>query len=104
MTELSQQFDLAMMEVYQRAKTEANYNASIFHQMLVRQRGVATAKQLINAPHPSDGYAHLHERGCLHLTVEAVVVENKKWHPLFTNGEIAKARARLLAFGYTPKE
>lgn len=91
-----------MLEIYQRAKSEAGYTASVFHQMLVRQGGVATAKQLINAPHPSDGYTSLYELKCLHLTVEAVVVENPKWHPLFTEDEVAKARARLKAYDYKP--
>lgn len=103
MTDLSKQFDLAMLDIYQRAKLEAGYKASVFHQMLARQGGVATAKQLINAPHPSDGYTSLFELNCLHLTVEAVVVENAKWHPLFTEDEVAKAAARLKAYQYEPK-
>jgi hypothetical protein len=47
---LEKQFDAAMMNIYVRAKNEAGYTASIFHQMLVKRRGRATAKALINAP------------------------------------------------------
>ncbi|HYD86234.1 MAG TPA: hypothetical protein VEA80_02055 [Vitreimonas sp.] len=102
MADLAKQFDAAMLEVYVRAKEEAKYTASEFHNMLTRQGGVATAKQLINAAKPSDGYTRLYERGFLKLTVEAVVVENPKWHPLFADHEIERARARLLAYNYKP--
>lgn len=102
MSDLVKQFDAAMLDVYLRAKAEAKYTASDFHSMLARQGGIATAKQLINATKPSEGYTRLYERGFLNLTVEAVVVENPKWHPLFADHEIECARARLLAYGYEP--
>ena len=47
------------------------------------------------------GYTHLYERG--HLEIEAVVVENPKWHVLFTPEEIARARKRLKDYRYEPK-
>jgi hypothetical protein len=72
--------------------------------MISDRGGVDTAKRLINANHPSDGYTHLYERGYLHRTVEAVVVENSHyWHSLFTPEEIARARKRLKEYGYEPK-
>jgi hypothetical protein len=37
------------------------------------------------------------------LTVEAVVVENAKWHSLFTAEEIARSRKRLKDYGHEPK-
>jgi hypothetical protein len=97
---LLEQFDEAMLSIYRRAKTEANYNASIFFAMLLRKGGLATAKYLINARQPSDGYTHLYERGRLDLTVEAMIVEQKRWHPLFTEEELSKARKRLDDYGY----
>lgn len=103
MADLSKQFDTAMLEIYQRANTEANYTASIFHRMLMEHGGVATAKQLINATQASVGYTHLFERGFLNLTVEALVVENPNWHSLFTEAEIEKARDRLRKYGYQPQ-
>jgi hypothetical protein len=79
MAESESQFDQAMFDVYRRAKAEAKYNATIFLQMLTDNGGVRTAKTLINAPKPSDGYTALYERGRLDLTVEAVVIENERW-------------------------
>jgi hypothetical protein len=93
-------FDLAMMEIYIRAKSEANYSASVFHRMLSERRGLATAKALINASTVSDGYTALWERNRLDLTVEAVVIDNMKWHSLFTEDELARARKRLADYKY----
>ena len=98
--DLEAAFDRAMMDIYVRAKTEANYTASIFHRMLSERRGRATAKQLINDRTPSEGYTALWERERLDLTVEAVVIDNPQWHPLFEPEELAKARKRLRDYGY----
>ena len=104
MRDLRKQFDLAMFDIYRKAKSEAKYPATIFYSMIHDRGGVATAKFLINAPKVSDGYTALYERGRLDLTVEATVIENPKWHELFDEAELAKARKRLIAYHYTPKE
>jgi hypothetical protein len=100
---LNEQFNLAMFEIYRRAKDEAKYPANIFLKMITERGGSETARYLINQPQPSDGYTHLYERGRIDLTVEAMVVENDKWHPLFTSDELEKARRRLIQYGYSPK-
>lgn len=92
---LEQKFEAAMFEIYRRAKSEAKYNATIFLNMLTDRGGVATAKTLINAKKQSDGYTALRLAGRLDLTVEALVVEDVRWHALFLAEEIAKARKRL---------
>jgi hypothetical protein len=101
--DLQQQFDEAMLTIYKRAKYEAKYNATIFLGMLHTRRGLETAKYLINSEKPSDGYTHLYERGRLDLTVEALVVEDERWHGLFTPEELVRARKRLEQYGYAPK-
>jgi hypothetical protein len=103
MPTLEKQFDGAMFRIYQRAKAEAKYNAPRFLQLLYERGGLATAKYLINSDQPSDGYTALHQRGRLDLTVEAMVVEDEKWHDLFFEEELAKARKRLADYGYSPK-
>jgi hypothetical protein len=100
MADIRKEFDQAMFTIYRRAKSEANYNATIFLSMLSSKGGLATAKYLINPKQPSDGYTHLYERGRLDLTVEAMLVENSQWHGLFTEDELASARKRLQAYGY----
>lgn len=99
-TKLERKFDEAMMDIYRRAKSEAGYNASEFHAMLDRNRGLITAKRLINAKEVSIGYTNLHLLGRLDLTVEAVVYENELWHPMFEPEELERCRKRLVDVGY----
>jgi len=101
--ELELKFDEAMFEIYRRAKAEAKYNATIFLQMLTDNRGRRTAKTLINAARPSDGYTALYQRGRLDLTVEAEVIENPRWHALFLPEELERAKKRLDEYRYEPK-
>ncbi len=103
MPDILKEFDGAMFTIYRRAKSEAKYNATIFLNMLNERGGLATAKFLINAPKESDGYTELYLRKRLDLTVEAMVVEEKRWHSLFTEDELDKARKRLEKHGYRPK-
>jgi hypothetical protein len=102
MQALERQFDVAMFNIYKRAKKEAGYNATIFLQMLYERGGLKTAKHLINTPKPSEGYVHLYEKNRLDLTVEAMVVETPQWHDLFTSDELAKAHRRLAQYNYIP--
>lgn len=102
MSDIEKRFDTALFEIYQRAKTEAGYNATVFLGMLHERGGLSTAKFLINADKPSDGYTALYLRGRLDLTVEAQVVENPMWHELFSIDELAKAKRRFRAYNYEP--
>ena len=103
MTDPTKAFDQAMFDIYHRADAEIGYRPTLFLDMLHKRGGVSTAKQLINASKPSDGYTRLYEKSRLDLTVEAVVVENPSWHALFTSEELAKARRRLKDYCYEPK-
>ncbi|WP_288586581.1 hypothetical protein [uncultured Methylobacterium sp.] len=96
-------FDNAMFGIYYRAKKEAAYNATLFLNMISSQPGLSVAKQLINAPKVSVGYAALYEKGRLDLTVEAMVVESLEWRDLFEPEELARAERRLREYHYTPK-
>jgi hypothetical protein len=102
MADLEKQFTEVMFDVYRRAKNEANYPATKFLQMVMDNGGLATAKTLINAAKPSDGYTALYMRNRLDLTVEAIVTENPQWHQLFTEEELKKATKRLKDYAYTP--
>lgn len=97
---LEDDFDKEMMSIYRRAKDEAGYTPTLFLNMLHEHRGKATAIKLIHSNQPSDGYTALWERQRLDLTVEAVVSDNPKWHPLFDEETISLARKRLKAYEY----
>ncbi|TAV75085.1 hypothetical protein [Rhizobium leguminosarum] len=100
---MGKRFDAAMFDIYRRAKSEAKYNATVFLKMLNDRGGLETAKFLINADKQSDGFTALHLAGRLDLTVEAMIIEDARWHSLFSPDEIAKAKRRLQLNGYTPR-
>lgn len=93
------EFNDAMHEIYRRAKTEANYDATIFLRMLLDRGPVETARYLIHTPKPSDGFTALWERGRLNLTVEAYVLQHRFTH-LFTDEERDICRTRLEQYGW----
>ena len=97
---LLEQFDEEMLLIYQRAQVEANYNATLFLQMLHEHGGLGTARILLHKQKPSGGYTALYLRGRLDLTVEAVIHDNPKWHLLFTPEELAICTNRLEAYQY----
>ena len=101
---LAEEFDEAMHDIYRRALAEAHYKASIFLNMLFEHRGVETARRLIHSSRVSDGYTALWERGRLDLTVEALILDNGKWQPLFSVEELAICRKRLKQYEYLPKK
>lgn len=96
------QFDADMMDIYRRALAEVRYNATRYHQMLIENGGLETARILINANTVSEGYSALWERGRLDLTVEALVLDHPQYHSLFTPEELDRVRSRLRAYEYGP--
>ena len=91
---LQEQFDQAMMDVYNNALEHCNYKATYFFQMLHERGGLATAKYLITTDTPSTGFTKLWECGRLDLTVEAVALK-PEYASLFTEEELELARQRL---------
>lgn len=89
-TEIEKQFNEAMLNVYSDAKRECGYTASRFLQMVTELGGRAAAQRLLEPGEPSDGFAILWERGGLHLSLEAVVLE-PQWRELFTDHEVEGA-------------
>jgi hypothetical protein len=95
---LKRDLDNTLHQAYLEAK-KLGYTATEFFHMLSTMRGVLTAKTLINKPR-STGYERLWRMGRLNLTVEAVIVENTRFHILFEPEEIDRARGRLIENGY----
>jgi hypothetical protein len=101
MTPLEKEFHDLMVSIYNRAKSEAGYNATIFKSMLGKYGGVDTARKLLDSPMVSDGFVALYERGCLNLTVEAQLIENEKFWDLFTHKQIQTAKDWLRKHDYS---
>ena len=99
MTDVERRFSEAMFAIYREAK-DIGYTPSIFLRMLHEKGALETARQLINAAQPSDGYTRLWELRRLDLSVEAVVHDNAEWHDLFTQDELQRCEKRLADYGY----
>ncbi len=98
---LAQEFEIALRDLYHTivAETDAKYKPTLLMKMIDEIGGVSSAKNLISREKPSDGYTRLWELKKLHLTLEAFVLDNPKWHPLFTAEELQKATVRLKQYG-----
>ncbi len=99
-TTTESRFHEAMLDIYRRAKAEANYKASVFLGMVVEDGGLKTAQYLLHTPRVSDGYTALYERGRLDLTVEALILR-PEWQDLFSDDERRTAMDRLREYGYS---
>jgi len=97
--DVERRFGEAMFAIYREAQ-KIGYTPSIFLRMLQEKGTIQTARQLINASQPSDGYTRLWELRRLDLSVEAVVHDNVEWHELFTQDELQRCRKRLTDYGY----
>jgi hypothetical protein len=97
---LESMFANEMHRIYQRALSEAGYKATRFLHMLHDHGGLQTARMLLHSSTVSEGYAALWERKRLDLTVEALIHDNPKWHPLFSAEELAVCAKRLTDYGY----
>lgn len=94
------QFHESMLNIYQAAKSEANYNAQRFLQMVVDHGGLEAARMLIHSSQVPEGYVALWERGRLDLTVEAMILAREPYKSLFTDEELEICKKRLLEYGY----
>jgi hypothetical protein len=92
-------FNLAMKDVYVRAKREAGYNATAYLRMLADFGGIGTAHRLLAGSGVSDGFVALWERGRVDLAVENVVLR-PEFAELFSEEELDTARDRLQQYGY----
>ena len=99
MEEIKRQFEQDMVNIYKTAKKECGYTATRFLQMIGKQGGLATAKQLIAKPGGTDGFATLWEHGRLDLSVEALVLRSE-YQSLFSEEEKLLCEERLKEYGF----
>ena len=101
LTKVEELFHEAMLEIYRRAKKEADYNATRFLTMVSDLGGLQAATQLIHSNQVSDGYTALWQKQRLDLSVEALILR-PEWDSLFTDDERAIATKRLADYGWKP--
>ena len=99
------QFHDAMLEICRQTPLQCiglngkPYNPVRFRQMVQTLGGWQTAKELIKTNELSDGFVELVYGKCLHLSMEAIMLE-QDWGELFTAEELDIAAKRLRAAGY----
>ena len=97
---LGRAFDQAMQGIFERAKDACDYRPVRFLQMVQERGGLETAKRLLAQNDVQNGLVTLWDCGRLDLSMEALVLD-LRFQPLFTEDEIATARALLEAFDYS---
>jgi hypothetical protein len=100
MANIEASFHSAMLNIYEEAKNQCNYNATYFLRMVSEMGGLEAAKRLLSTDAPQYGFTKLWERGRLDLSVEYLVLK-REFRNLFTKDELKTARERLETYGYT---
>ncbi|MDP2735011.1 MAG: hypothetical protein Q8P12_02275 [bacterium] len=103
MPDLITDFHTEMLRIPRRAASYADYRPTRFLNLVSELGGLRAAKILLAGPYPASGLLALWERGCIHLSLEALVLQ-EPWYRLFNSRELSIARRRLEALDCTPEE
>ncbi len=96
---LENKFNDEMINIYNIAKKDLNYNASRFLQLVVKNGGIQAAKKLVSKTGGTYGFEILWENNRLDLSVEALVLRSE-YKELFSDEERQICGERLNEFGY----
>ena len=99
---LEAEFTQALEGTVEAARARG-YIPTYFMQMLSEHGGMETAKRLLTKSEPQTGLFELWNLGILHESMEAVICDNPRFHPLFEPAEIAEAHRRLEELNYFKK-
>jgi hypothetical protein len=99
---LESEFERALRGTYEAAR-KRGYVATYFLQMLQDYGAIGMTKRLLAKSEPQTGLFELWKLNLLNESMEAVIWDNSRFHPLFTLDEIGEARHRLEALGYFEK-
>ncbi len=83
-------------------KQVPHYNPRVFKAGVYERGGLPHAKWLLGEDNSYCGFRVLWKAGRLDLTVEAMILEEEVWQPLFTPAELAAAQQRLEDANYQP--
>ncbi len=102
-SDLEIQFHQRMLQIYEQAKSECDYTATRFRNMVANQGGLQAARALLISSAYSEGLTRLWEKRRLDISLEATVLKDP-WRSLFTDEELTTARKKLTALGYNFEE
>lgn len=95
---LEKEFDRDLYKLYLRVKEV--YNPKVFYKMYGELGALKCAQKLLEESRIHSGFTRLVEERKLELTVEAFVMENTKYHPLFSEKMLDNARRKLNELEY----
>ncbi|MCL2007895.1 MAG: hypothetical protein FWG77_07385 [Treponema sp.] len=78
---------------------EKKYKPTVFINMINDHGEVEAVRRLINNPQASYGFEKLWRMNALHLSLEAIILE-EEWIELFSEDERVRARRKLNQCGY----
>ena len=76
------------------------YNPQYFKNMLSEVGAKRAIGELLSKPKASDGLTTLWDNGRMDLSMEALIIDNEKFHHLFKDEQLANARKWLKGYGY----
>ncbi len=98
-TELERKLEIQVFE--RLAKMQIlKYNPQYFKNMIMKYGVREAIARLLDNPSTSGGQNRLVRLGRIDLSMEALVVENKEFHSLFTKKQLEQARKWLNDYGY----
>lgn len=102
--QLTQDFEVRCVKIAEDVEAVLRRPVPRFRGLLARRGAVGATTYLIRAPTPSDTFTDLRAEGRLRHTVEAVILLEPKWNPLFTDDDRTAARERLKDYGWATNE
>ena len=101
---LDEQYRERCLSLARELHTLLGMPSSRFLKMIDEHGAVTATRMLVHAQYPSDTFTVLWEKKRLDLTVEAVIVVERTWDPLFPETDREAARRRLLDYGWKPEQ
>ena len=95
-------YETRCIQVAEEVEAVLGRQVTRFRAMCAEHGAVQATKRLIHAQRPSDTFSVLWEKGRLDLTVEAVILTERQWEPLFDDADREVARKRLQDYEWPP--
>jgi hypothetical protein len=93
---LEKELEIDLETLYRRIQNEIKSNTPKYFSIMLAEKGtLATAREILSSKDATDGFTILLLMGRLDLTLEFLIVNNPKYHPLFSDTMLNNARQRI---------
>jgi hypothetical protein len=95
-SEVEKELEMDLQSLYEKIRKEIRSNTPKYFSIILVEKGaLATANEILNSTDPTDGFTILLLMGRLDLTLEFLIVNNPKYHPLFSETMLNNAKLRI---------